>query len=257
MGGEVRYFHPRRSFFGLVDYDVLFDELNTGLVLGTLVFEDRSTINISLDYRRSPVLTTSNALQGQLTDSLRSLNDIYDDSTLRKLARDRSPISRSASLGVSKPVTEKLQLSGDATISEIGDSRASGGVEAVEGTGIEYSVSFQVTGSSLIKEGDIGIVDLRYFEGHTHKTYSLNLNTRYPVNRAWRINPRVRLDYRLNDRDAGEEISVRPSLRTDYRLGRHLRFELEGGGEWSNEDLPGDTRVSSNYYVTSGYRWDF
>lgn len=257
VGGEVRYFHPRRSFFGLVDYDVLFDELNTGLVLGTLVFEDRSTINISLDYRRSPVLTTSNALQGQLTDSLRSLNDIYDDSTLRKLARDRSPISRSASLGVSKPVTEKLQLSGDATISEIGDSRASGGVEAVEGTGIEYSVSFQVTGSSLIKEGDIGIVDLRYFEGHTHKTYSLNLNTRYPVNRAWRINPRVRLDYRLNDRDAGEEISVRPSLRTDYRLGRHLRFELEGGGEWSNEDLPGDTRVSTNYYVTSGYRWDF
>jgi hypothetical protein len=46
-------------------------------------------------------------------------------------------------------------------------------------------------------------------------------------------------------------------LRIDYRWRRRYRFEAEGGGEWSTEDLPNDTQDSSSYFFSLGYRIDF
>ena len=256
LGGEVRYFDPIRSILTFVDYDISYDDLNTFIVLGTWILPTQTTINASFDYRNSPVLTTSNALQSQLADSLEELRDLFSDSEIRTLAEDRTASAKTLTAGASHPFTEHFQISGDITVTTLSDTPASGGIEAVPGTGWEYFYSLQFIGSSLMKPGDISIVGLRYADGDNANSISGTLNTRYPVNHQWRLNPRVRLDYRDNDDGTTQWIKA-PSFRTEYRWRKRYRFEGEAGAEWSSQQLEEDNSKTSSYFVSLGYRYDF
>ncbi len=259
VGGEVRYYDPHRSFFSLVDYDTSYDSMNIFLFVGNWLFPDNTNVNLSLDYRKSPLLTTSNALQGQSVETLDDLLDTYSEEEIRQLAEDRTATSKTFTLGASHPLNSKLQVSGDMTLSRLSGTKASGGVEAFEGTGTEGFYSAQLTASSLIKEGDIAVVGLRYADASTSNTVSLNLNTRYPVNRTWRINPRFRVDYRENTDTIGRQLKYRPSIRMDYYWKRRIRIEVEAGGEWSDDKISGfdENEKTRGYFWNIGYRADF
>jgi hypothetical protein len=229
------------------------------IFLGTWTFPDRTTLNATVDYRNSPILTTTNALQGQTVRDIDELLESLSEDQIRALAEDRTAEYTTVSLGASHPFSERIQVSGDVTVTNLSDSEASGGVEAIPGTGNEYIYNLQLIGSDVIKSGDIAIGGLRYSNLDAADIYSFSLNTRYPVNSKWRINPRVRVDYRENSRDDSTQWIGVPSLRMDYRLSRRYRFELEGGAEWSSRklpDLPNDEDTSS-YFVSAGYRIDF
>jgi hypothetical protein len=257
VGGEVRYFHPNRSFFSLVDYDTSYDELNTALFVGNLILPDKTTINTSIDFRNSPSLSTTNALQGQSVDRLKDLVDNLGEDAVRSLAMDRTAESRSASIGITHPLSEKLQVGGDVTVSEFTGTPASGGVEEMPGTGYEYFVSARLIGSSLLKSGDISIVGLSYTDASSSNTVSLNLNSRYPVNRDWRINPRLRVDFTKNDSSGADQLKIRPALKTDYYWRRFLSLELEAGAEWAHEWISDQTDSTFDYFLLVGYRLDF
>jgi len=258
IGGEVRYFKEQKTLFSLIDYDISYNELNTFLLLGSWTNDSNQTFNLSVNYRKSPVLTTSNAIQSQGVDDLAALLATgITESEARELARDRTADSHSITLGMVQPINDQFQLSGDITVSEFSDTPASGGVDAIEGTGIETSYFLQGIGSNLIKEGDIAIVGMRYSDLSSSKRYALSLNTRYPVSNDLRINPRLRLEYRKNENDDTDQWFVRPSFRMDYRWTKRTRFELELGGEWSSRELNDDTSETRSYFIFMGYRHDF
>ncbi len=257
VGGELRYFDAARSFFSLFDYDVSYNELNTMLLLGTVIFPDSTTVNLTLDYRKSPLLTTSNALSGQTVDSIDELLGTMSEEQVRQLARDRTADSQSFTIGGSRPLTAKLQLSGDFTISNTSSTPASGGVSATPSTGNEFRYGLQLTGSSLVKAGDITTVGLQIGDTSTSTTAALTLNTRYPVNSAWRINPRLRFDVREGVGSAADRLSLRPSARVEYRWRKRYRFEVEAGGEWMNEHAASSTDQTYGYFLNMGYRADF
>lgn len=257
VGGEIRYFQPERSFFSLVDYDIYYRALNTFLFVGNWTLPTKTTFNISLDYRKSPTLTTNNALISQSVDSINELLNTYSEDEARNLAEDRTTTTKSVTVGVSHPINHKFQLSGDLTVSKLTGTEASGGVEATPGTGNEYFFSSQIIGSSLLKDGDIAILGVRYSDTDSYNITSLNLNTRYPVKRNWRINLRLQFDYRTNNQSSGTQSTIRPSFRMDYRWKRRVRFEFEVGGEWSNENLSDQTDKTSAYFFNIGYRADF
>ena len=256
IGGEVRYFDPSRSLLTFVDYDISYEDLNTFIFLGTWILPTQTTVNASFDYRNSPVLTTTNALQSQTVSSLDELHDLFSDNEIRTLAEDRTASVKTLTSGVSHPFTEHFQVSGDVTATTLSDTPASGGIEAVPGTGWEYFYSVQFIGSSLIKPGDISIVGLRYADGDNANTVSGTLNTRYPVNHQWRLNPRFRLDYRDNDDGTTQWIKA-PSFRTEYRWRKRYRFEGEAGAEWSSQQLDEDNNDTSSFFLSLGYRYDF
>lgn len=257
VGGELRYFEPTRSFFSLVDYDIFYDKLNTVLFNGNLRLPDNTTLTLAADYRNSPVLTTSNALQGQTQSSIAELLQIYSAAEIEQLALDRSATSQSYTLGMTHPLNEKLQISGDFSVSRFGATPASGGVAALTGTGNMFFYSLQLIGSSLIKEGDIAIVGLRYSETNTSDSWALNLNTRYPLTRRLRLNPKMLIDYRDNKQSSGHRWRVRPLLRMEYRWKQRLHLEFEGGAEWSHETIAGQLVRNRNYFFVLGYRFDF
>jgi tetratricopeptide (TPR) repeat protein len=257
VGGELRYFDAKRSFFSLVDYDIHYNELNIAQLLGNWTFPSKTTVNMVADYRKSPILTTTNALVGQNVSSIDELQDSFTNSEIQDLASDRTATSKLATLGVSHPMTEKLQVSGDVTAFNLSDTPASGGVLATDGTGTDFVYNLQLVGSNLIKEGDITIFGLRYTDGGDRDIYSLNLNTRYPVLSDLRVNPAFRMDYSNNTDGGSDQITYRPSLRLDYRLKRRLRLEAEIGGEYSDREIVDGTEKSSSYYINMGYRADF
>jgi tetratricopeptide (TPR) repeat protein len=257
VGGEARYFDSVRSILTFVDYDIFYDSLNTFIFLGTWTLPGRTTINATLDYRNSPLLTTSSALQGQTVDSIDDLLDSLTRDEVEQLAEDRTGTSKTATLGISHPFSEKIQLSGDVTYSNLKGTETSGGIEAIPDTGNEYFYNLQLIGSSLFTSGDINIFGMRYSDTSTAKIYTLSLDSRYPVNNDWRINPRIRLDYRENDNDDSTQTTVLPSIRTDYRWRKRYRFEFEAGKEWSERDLTDRTEDSSSYFFNLGYRVDF
>ena len=257
IGGELRYFDSGRSFFSLLDYDIHYNELNIGQFLGNWIFPDKTTLNLSLDYRNSPILTTKNALTGQTVESIDSLQDSFTDSEIRDLARDRTATSKLATLGISRPMNDKLQVSGDVTATNLSGTRDSGGVLATEGTGTDFFYNLQLIGSNLLKSGDITILGLRYTDTDARDITSLTFNTRYPFTRDLRINPRITVDYRQNRDDDTDQLIYRPSMRLSYQARRRLRLEAEVGGEYSDREIVDGSEKDRSYFFNLGYRSDF
>jgi len=261
VGGEVRYFDARRSLFGFVDYDVYYKELNTALLVANVTFLEQSTLSLTVDYRYSPILQTTNALQGQTANSINDLHEVLTSKEIRELARDRTARSKLFTISGSQPLNSKLQLSGDFTVSDISGTPASTlpdgtVIEAVPGTGYEYFWGAQLIGSNIIKEGDVTIFGVRYADADTTDTLSFNINTRYPYTQNLRFNPRLRFDWSDNT-SGGTQYILRGATRWEYRLRRSLRLELEIGGEWQRNDSGSAANDSFGYFVNVGYRWDF
>lgn len=253
-GGEARYLDASRSVFGAVDYDVFYLKLNTALVLANWTLKNFSTLNASFDYRTTPVLTTSNALQGQLSDSIAELRRTFTDDEIRALAEDRTTVSRTFTVGASRPMTDKLLVSGQFTMANLSGTEASGGVEAMESTGNQFFYNGQIVGSNLLKPGDITSLGLRYGDTSNSDFVSLNVNTRYPFSRMLRFSPKVVFDYRFAN---GGQTIVRPSSRIEFSWRRSIQLELELGGEWLRDKTPIGTDDTLGYFLNAGYRWDF
>jgi tetratricopeptide (TPR) repeat protein len=264
IGGEVRYFDPKKSLFSLLDYDIFHEEISIFMLQGNWRLEDDTRMYMNLDYRNTPILSTSNALSGQVDpdtslpiESIEALQNFFTDDEIYQLARDRTAETASFSFGINHPLSQTLQLSGDITVSKTGETPASGGVQATEETDNEFFYTFQVIKNDLLKQGDIGIFSLRYSDANTSDTFRMGVSSRYPITNAWRINPRLDLSYRKNDDNDGSRKSISPFLRMDYRFRKSMTFEMETGLNWFEEDDGTEVTDFTDYFLYGGYRWDF
>ncbi|MFW5444360.1 MAG: hypothetical protein ACKE51_08655 [Methylococcaceae bacterium] len=125
-------------------------------------------------------------------------------------------------------------------------------------SGDDYSYSIDLTANSLLTRGDLYTIGFRYINSKVNTT-SFSINTRFPVTREFRINPRFRFD--LRDNNGTTRWTYRPSVRLSYRMFRSLQFEAEAGAEWQKSELPsnvsGDLDRVKGYFFIVGYRLDF
>jgi hypothetical protein len=136
VGTEVRYFRPGITMVGLADFDVHYSTLNTVLLLGTFALPARWTLNLNLDHRTSPGLSTRNAMIGQPVRRFDELFGMYTTREIEQLALDRTSESTMYSAGVSRPFGERRQC-GRSTRHGTPARRESGGGggDAVVGNG--------------------------------------------------------------------------------------------------------------------------
>jgi len=255
VGSEVRYFHPRRTLFTLVDYDIMFKELNTLLAIGNWQFENRIQMNATVDVRKSPFLTTSNALQGRTEESVDDLLKVMSENDIRALAKSQTASSKSFLLGINSPINDQYQISGDVTLSKLSSTIVAG--QPVPGTDDEYFYNLQLIGNSVFMNNDSTIFGYRFSDTDRGKTNSLSVNMRFPLTLEWRMNPRLRFDDRKNSDGSDQTISAL-ALRFDYRLKRNLNFELDFGIENSNRGaLDNTTSKTRATFLSLGYRYDF
>jgi len=256
-GAEMRYFKNGLSVFGLLDYDLLYDEVNTAILLGNWTVSPKTTFNLTLDYRQSPALATLNALQGQPVESISELRHLYTDDEIMQLARDRTAESKMVNAGFTYQVNDKYQIASDLTVSDVSETQTSGGVEGGPATGTEYYYQAQLVGTNVFTAGDVSVIGLRYDDTSTAERYGLRLNTRFPWRSAWRINPRA--EFYLRNKDSGaQEQTARVQGRIEYRWKRTRTFETEFGYEWiRDEDTTGERFTTTGFLFYAGYRIDF
>ena len=255
IGGEIQYLESTKSLVGLIDYDIHYDRTNIALLSGSWALASKTSLYSSYDYRASPLLTTSNALQGQTVTSLGALKDTFTTAEIESIALDRTAISEVLSIGASHFLTKTLQGTLDASYATLGATEASAGVEATPSSRGGY-YSLQMIKNDLALPKDVSVLTLRYSDTDLAATASILASYRLPLN-GWRINPLSRLDFRKNKNDDDYRNTLKLAMRADYRARRNLRLDLELGTEWSDQEVADVNQDSSRYYANVGYYWDF
>ncbi len=255
VGGEFRYFGTNQNLWGMVDYDIGYGEIASAFLQGSWRFDSRLSVHGLVDRRGSPFLSASNALIGQPVSTFEELAVIYSEEELRQFGRDRTSLSTTYTVGLSYPVSPRLQLNVDASQSTMDATPASGGVLATEESTYRY-YSGSVVASSIFKEGDVSIISARMSDSDTSKVVSLTFDSRYPIGRTWRINPRLRVDRRQRVSDPNDEWLYTPGIRVQYRRSQKFRFELEAGKQFVQRDSGiADLNLDrESYFINIGYQ---
>ena len=256
VGMESRYYSDRMSAFSLVDYDIYHQELNNLYLQGNFKLPREIQLHGSYDHRRSPYLTTQNALIGQGVEDLGDLERDFAVREIQQLAEDRTSEVDLINLGIDKKLFKRYQLTLDVSISDYSGTETSGNVQGFEGR-TYYYYSAQVRANDLYGESSFSSLQLRYTDSGTTQSNSLYWNNRFSLSEGWRLYPRLRLDYRTFDASGQQEWHAAPSVRLDYRQRRGLTFEFEGGYDWSNRELINQDLSTTGYFVRAGYRYVF
>jgi hypothetical protein len=253
VGTELRYFGENQSVWGLIDYDTSYNEISSAYLQGSWRFASRLTINAAVDQRHSPYLSTGSAMIGQPVESFKELQTLWTEDEIRQLSLDRSPLVTSVTAGFSYSLSPRLQLSGDMNQSKVDATTESGGVAATPESTYNYA-SATLIASSLFREGDVTMFGVRYSESESSQVTSLTLDSRFPIGNRWRINPRLRMDYRKILSDSSDEWLYTPGVRIQYRRSRKLRVELEAGKQFSQRALVDTDLDRESYFVNLGYQ---
>ncbi len=257
-GAEVQYRSNQLSVFTTIDYDSLYNILNTAFVNATLTLNAKQSVHASVFMRRAPPLATSNALIGQTATSITELQQTLNLNIeqVHQLAKDRTADSKTATIGGTHKLRKNLQVNLDITLAHTGSTVSSQGVAATPSTGTDFFISSQLVGNNLILKNDTGVLGFRYFNTKASDTLSLIANSRIPVTRNWRIYPRLQYDLR-NIRNGGTQSKLRALVKTDYRMRRNVRFDLEIGYDDTTESDASQSLGSNSLFYTLGYRYDF
>jgi tetratricopeptide (TPR) repeat protein len=257
VGTQWQYFVPGRSLVGYVDYDTEYHSLNAAVLLGTLQLPDRWLLTVDLERRNAPLLTTENALIGQVgVGSLVQLQQTYSTQQIQQLAQDRTPTLSSYILSATKQLGERFQVMLDVFVTNESTTPASGGVEAIPGTqGNDISYQVQFFGTALFGTADFHQLVLRYDRLATADATGVDYIARYPLTGAWRIGPRILVQRVVNDAGPIQYV-YSPYAHADWqRNGRMLEFEA--GTELGRNPQVLQIGNTTRLFVSLGYRVNF
>lgn len=261
LGAEFRYFEGNKTAFAMLDYDTYFKAVNAVQAMGT-VGALGGTVNFMVDRRKTPSLSIRNALNGASTSSINALLQSMSASSLRDLALARTATSNMGQVGLTVPFREKFQVGGDVRLSRTTGLAASG-TTALEGIlaatpsrGTEKSVTGQVIGSGLYKEGDIWSASVTFNTSSAVNGHSIYLYNHTLFNTGWMMDTSLQL-YRQKDQFGGTTTRNSPMVRGSYRFRQQLYFDVDGGFELTNYGGTQVTTKTTRYFYSAGLRWDF
>jgi hypothetical protein len=197
-----------------------------------------------------------NAMIGQPVTDFEQLVNFFTEDEIRQLALDRAANTRTISAGLSVPLSPKFQFNSNTSRSVVEATPDSGGVFATPESTYLY-VSADFVGSSLMTEGDVSLFGLRYADSENTSVYTVNLDTRFPLGSYFRINPRLRVDYREIKSDSSTQWIYTPGLRIQFRKDRRFRVEFEAGMQFSTREMAALTEDRRSYFANIGYQFLF
>ena len=257
LGTQWQYFVPGRSLVGYVDYDTAFHTINAAVLLGTVQLPDRWLLTVDLERRNEPLLTTENALIGQVgIYNIPQLEQTFTGPEIQQLAKDRTPTLDSAMLSAEKQLGERFQVMFDVFLTKESTTPASGNVAAIPGTGgSDISYQAQLFATGLFSNADFHQLILRYDHTSTANGAGVGYIGRYPLGGAWRIGPRILVERIVND-SGPVQYTYTPYLHTDWqRNGRMVEIEL--GTEIGRSPADMEIGNSTRRFVSIGYRVNF
>lgn len=251
---DTKYLNATMAFYTSLDYSLQYEEVNFFMASLNQHYADNSTFNLVADYRTTPFLTTTNALQGQVGVS--SLTDLLSTLTLdeiEQLSMDRTANYQSLSAYYSKYMMADLQITADLTASSMSGTVASQGVAALQDTGNEYSYSIGLIRQHLFMPNDQNIINLRFSELVNSDAMLLNLSSILRLDQAWRINPKLKYDTR-DYSDGRNSTAIRPAISIKNKINKYWQLEFEAAYEDKETDIPNSTSLNeTSKLLYAGY----
>ncbi len=281
VGGEFRYFDDKRNAYGMLDYDTYFKAVNAvqfmGMTKGTGPLKN-STLSFMLDHRKTPSLSIRNALNGATTSSVTDLLQTMSASSLRDLALARTATSNMGQIGITVPVREKWQAGGDFRLTNTTGMAASGQtidpvtglpttlctgaqtpqgcVQANPGPGLQKSVTGQIIGSGLRKQGDIWSGSVTLSNGSSANGHSIFFYNHTEISSLWTMDTTLQWSG-YKDQFGGTTTQFMPMLRGSYRFRERLTFDADGGYQKIDYSGPTSSSKTTRLFCSAGVRWDF
>lgn len=257
VGASLAVHNNTASLFLLGDYDIHYGKLNDVSLMATYMFADQSLIGINADYRRAPLIFTTNALQGQPVATLSELLKIYTHAEVEQFAIDRTASSFTLDVNYTLPIGENWLFTADAYVSHLGGTAESGGVPAMIETGTDLYAYAQVTRTNLATQGDSYSAALRFGDTSYDNLYALELVSRYPILTDWSIGPSLRLGFSDSKSSRADETQIMPSLHLAYRICENATLDMEIGKKWIERDTIHGTEHETELMALAGIRYDF
>jgi hypothetical protein len=240
VGADARYYRNGNSLVAQVNYDTSFKVLNAATLLGTFALPGHWVATATLDRRKAPFVGNYNALIGQPTTSLAALYAQFGEEKVHQLALDRSADSDSYTLGVQRPLGERVQWWTNVGFNRLGSTPASGGVAAVPSLGGMVVYSTQILGSGWLFDSDTNVVGASFGNGAGTRNVSAFVSARYALGARWRIGPRITVDdthtTALPQTGVTNGLTASPALLLEWQL-RRGAVQLETGYERTNQTL--------------------
>lgn len=268
LGTEWRYFEDQKTAYALLDYDTYFKAVNAVQLMGT-VGALGGTMNFMVDHRKTPSLSIRNALGGASTSDLNALLQTMSVSSLRELALARTATSNMGQIGITVPLREKWQAGGDFRLTNTSGLPASGTVvapgaapapegylAATPSRGTEKSVTVQLIGSGLYKEGDIWSGSITLNTSSAVSGHSIYLYNHTMHKNGWTMDTSLQF-YRAKDQLGGTTTRTSPMVRGAYRIKERFYFDIDGGVELTKLNGTQITTKTTRYFLSGGLRWDF
>lgn len=258
IGSEFRFFHKLGNFYGLIDYDIHYTDLNIYLFRGQYNWRKNTSFNLNFDYRNSPLLFTSDALIGHPDVSgIDELLKIRGEQRVYELAENRVGDSRSLSLGISHTISTRYQLNADLTYAKqnfVIDGATLG--ELTTDSDQQIYLSSQLIAYKWLNERDTTVLGARLSMTSIYDEVSLSASNRLPLKNHWQFDTRMRVDVRKND--SGEDLTkYRPSVKWNYRQNQTMYYEAELGVEWWRYGGNTNNANFRRLFANLGYRWNF
>lgn len=258
VGGEVNYITPQFSALTYLDYDIYFNELNTVMANGNWFGAHETHYYLSADYRRSPVLTVSNALIGQFVDDLDGLTgNGFTTTELEEIALDRTAVSTSFAAGYSRRVHEHYRVAIDASAWKLSATDDSAGVIGFDGTDLETDLRLQLIGNDLMMTRDLVWLTLRYADLTQSSLYSVSGETRLPLTQTVRLRPKLLVYQRDYSSVDGTDTSIQPQIRVEYQPVPSWFFEADIGYELMSSERNGEQFDRQDLFLYLRADWLF
>ncbi|MCP4411255.1 MAG: hypothetical protein GY808_01590 [Gammaproteobacteria bacterium] len=241
----------------MIDYDIFYGELNALLISGSYRAENDFRYNWSMNLRKSPYISTRNALVGQASDSLEELQELFlTEEEILDLAVDRTLESKTATFQVSKSINETFDLNTSVTWMDITGAPASGGVaEILDPDGSVY-FNVYLGARKLYSESDSHRLGLRLSKLSNSDVFSIFGNSQYRFSKAWRLRAKLRYDDRTSD-NGSEQQSISPGLRLQFQNRNNYIYAELGAIFYTNQNSGFDEVKTDIYYAYLGYRYYF
>ena len=175
------------------------------------------------------------------------LRDVLSESEIREIAKARTDLYETITIGNSYQHSKDRQLNFDITqISSGGVSEVvnpfGGVVEAIEPSDKQYIYSLQFISSNTFVERDLYLLGLRQSEFDSYTDSSAYVNSRIPLFDKWNTGLRLNVSKR-DSKSYGKRITVSPVVKLTYRLSRAWSFDADVGMDFvDNAGQPDEER---------------
>lgn len=266
LGTEMRYFNNSTSWFGLLDYDTVYDRVNIALLQGNWIVNNDITYNVLLDHRKSPILYAESAIPAVAgVVSVGSLQKVMTDKQIIKAVNDVTADTDTALFGATKQITPKWQLGGDVRMNRTSGTRGTGiefvpGILSTKSTGTAYTYSLQAIGTNVIFADDTAVINGSYVDDPAYYAETLGLANVATFRTKWHVTSSLNFYHQKSDNSLNDLkiFKVAPNVRVSYQLTDAGLLEAELGFEKSYSDDNTDTKIkSTRESMFVGYRWDF